>query len=38
MNKSELIYTDFDMGRLEEAVKLAGDAFEANNVFSKEGL
>lgn len=38
MNKEEVVYSDFDMNRLDEAVKMVGDAFESNNVFSKEGL
>jgi hypothetical protein len=38
MNKAELIYSDFAMERLEEAVKMVGDSFDANNDFSKEGL
>ena len=38
MNYSELVYCDFTMDRLEEAVKMTVDAYEANNEFSKEGL
>jgi hypothetical protein len=35
MDYKELVYCDFTMDRLEEAVKMAADAYEANNEFSK---
>ncbi len=38
MNKAEIVYSDFNMDRLEEAVTMAADAYQANNEFSKEGL
>lgn len=38
MNKSEIIFSEFSLECLQEAVTMVADAFESNNVFSQKGL